>query len=134
MKACLNCQRDYENKRESSKFCSTNCRVKWNQKQPKKERAVSQVQLQVLYNSLLDLVSNAKQNPQSVSFEAKNTFSAPIPVQQPVYARKPKSMASYFDEKRELTCQEDYARWLEEVETDIHLKPYQKQILKTTNQ
>lgn len=32
MKACLNCEKEYQHKRESSKFCSDKCRVMYNRK------------------------------------------------------------------------------------------------------
>lgn len=54
---CLNCKIKFEPKKSFAKFCSTNCRVKWNRKQPKKD-VISKTQLQVLYNSILEAVGN----------------------------------------------------------------------------
>lgn len=55
---CLKCKKEYDSKRNSSKFCSTSCRVMWNRKngnkKPKDE--VTKFQLQVLYNSIKEMV------------------------------------------------------------------------------
>lgn len=57
MKDCLNCEKKFKEKRETAKFCSTNCRVKWHKKNGKKKKeAISEVQMQVLYNSILAAV------------------------------------------------------------------------------
>lgn len=54
MKTCLSCGKEYVNKRETSKFCSDKCRVSYNRKNPK--TVVTKFQMQVLYNSMLELV------------------------------------------------------------------------------
>jgi hypothetical protein len=61
MKACLNCQKEYENKREASKFCSDKCRVAYNRKHPK--NSISKVQMQVLYNQVLELIGSIPSAP-----------------------------------------------------------------------
>lgn len=60
MKACLNCQKSYQSKRDTSKFCSDKCRVAYNRKHP--QAGVSKFQMQVLYNNILAAVDsiNAK--------------------------------------------------------------------------
>lgn len=58
MKECLWCKEQYENKRESSKFCSTSCRVMWNKKYGKKKGQVGVDELQSLYNSILTAVNS----------------------------------------------------------------------------
>lgn len=57
MKECLWCKKEYEPKKETSKFCSTSCRVMWNRKYGKKKNQVTSDQLQELYNSVLAAVN-----------------------------------------------------------------------------
>lgn len=83
MKECLWCKEQYENKRESSKFCSTSCRVMWNKKYGKKKGQVGVDELQVLYNSILTAVNsiNAKNGqPPTVA-----TVIIPDPSKEPVW-------------------------------------------------
>jgi len=62
MKECLNCKKEYEPKRDSSKFCSTSCRVRWYQKHSKGKSKVTTMDMQELYNAVLSAVNsiNAK--------------------------------------------------------------------------
>lgn len=52
MKQCLNCQNDFEYKREAAKFCSDLCRVQYNRKNPKKTTPVSPC-MQEMFNSIM---------------------------------------------------------------------------------
>lgn len=58
MKACLNCQKEFEHKREAAKYCSDKCRVMYNRRFPKDW--VSKTQVQVLYNEMLEMAANLK--------------------------------------------------------------------------
>lgn len=60
-KECLNCQKEYQSERAKSKFCSNNCRVKWHRSNSpvQKEKNITKFQLQVLYNSIKDLIDKA---------------------------------------------------------------------------
>jgi hypothetical protein len=60
MKICLNCQKEYQNKREASKYCSDKCRVAYNRKHP--QNSVSKTQVQVLYNEMLEMVAIMKES------------------------------------------------------------------------
>jgi hypothetical protein len=71
MKQCLNCNKEYEAKREASKFCSTSCRVMWNRAQPKGKNKVTQMDMQELYNAVLGAINsiNTKNGqPEAVAF------------------------------------------------------------------
>lgn len=59
MKVCLQCDKDISARRETAKFCSDNCKVKWNRKNGKAN--VSKVQMQVLYNQILEVVGKIGQ-------------------------------------------------------------------------
>lgn len=56
MKLCAYCQKEYANKRDTSRFCSDKCRVAYNRKNPKKGDAITPVQMQVLYNSIMGAI------------------------------------------------------------------------------
>jgi hypothetical protein len=60
MNKCLKCGKEYEAQRSTSKFCSNKCRSAFNRKNP--TNGVTRVQMQVLYNSIMEAVSriNAK--------------------------------------------------------------------------
>ena len=57
-KLCEQCGTEFEYTREAARFCSGKCRVKWSRKNPKKE--VTKIQMGVLYNQMLDLISEMK--------------------------------------------------------------------------
>lgn len=84
MKICLNCQKEFEYKREAAKFCSDKCRVMYNRKNP--TNGVSLVQFKVLYNEVLNLVSQIKTVPlqtQQETLRPAKTISVEIsPVQE----------------------------------------------------
>lgn len=69
MKECLWCKEEYEPKREASKFCSTSCRVMWNRKYGKKNQ-VTPVQIQVLYNSILDVLGKIQYAAPKATYDA----------------------------------------------------------------
>lgn len=56
MKKCLWCDKEFESKKDTAKFCSTSHRVMYNRKHGKRDQ-VTPLQLQVLYNSLLTAIN-----------------------------------------------------------------------------
>jgi len=62
---CDTCGDEYEYRRKTSRFCSDKCRMAFGRENPKPESQVSKVQMQVLYNAVLDLVSNVNFAPSS---------------------------------------------------------------------
>lgn len=70
MKQCLNCQKEFEPKKPHGKFCSANCRVAYNRKNPQKPIPVSPC-MQEMFNSILAGINaiNAKNGqPPAISF------------------------------------------------------------------
>ena len=67
MKECLNCKREYEPKRATSKFCSTNCRVLYHQKHGKSK--IKPIQMQALYNSLMEAIDKMGKEPMPNYFQ-----------------------------------------------------------------
>lgn len=68
MKNCLNCGYEFQEKKDSAKYCSVSCRVMYNRKNPKDR--VSKVQMQDLYNSVKELIEAAKNNPPAPQYAA----------------------------------------------------------------
>ena len=64
MKKCVNCNKEYEDKRPSSKFCSDNCRVKYykkNKGQPKKVKGLSlEDKIDFIFNKMTELEEKPK--------------------------------------------------------------------------
>lgn len=60
MKKCLNCQKEFDYKREAAKFCSDRCRVQYNRKNP--TSSLKPFQMQELFNAIMGAVNtiNAK--------------------------------------------------------------------------
>jgi hypothetical protein len=54
---CLQCDNEFEHKRETAKFCSDKCKVKWHRKNPKKG-AVAKFELMTLYNEFKAAIQN----------------------------------------------------------------------------
>ena len=70
MKECLHCKKEFEEKRESAKFCSTSCRVMYNRKHGKKERLVFKNPKEVMdrlsaLDAKLDKIIYASPTPES---------------------------------------------------------------------
>lgn len=54
MNKCLRCQKEYEPKRSTSKFCSDSCRSAFHRDSPATK--VTRLQMQSLYNAVLEVV------------------------------------------------------------------------------
>jgi hypothetical protein len=61
MKECLNCQKEYEAKRETSKFCSVSCRVLYNRKNPKKKKVNPLEQMASFHQEMLETMFKIKE-------------------------------------------------------------------------
>ena len=149
MKGCLNCKKEYDNKRDASKFCSAKCRVMYNRKNPKK--TITPVQMQVLYNAVLDALASHKENfPQdfqnikSVGILKENGTVEPLSfdkMKAEIAAKDvlilnqreaKKLMGRFWSEKRELSA-DDYPDWLERL-NNSPLSTKQKELIKNTYQ
>lgn len=138
MKACLNCNNQYENKREASKFCSAKCRVAFNRKNP--QDRITKVQVQVLYNSMLEMMGKVGVSQERESQKPVQEAGKPLSfdlmkqaVQLPQVAVQA-IMRKYWDDKRELGGQDEYNDWLQKLYSDNRLTTKQKDLIKNTNQ
>lgn len=129
MRECLKCKKSIEDKNESAKFCSTSCRVMYHRKHGK-TKAISTVQVQVLYNSILDMVE--KIGGKSILepthlFVPKNEHIA-VAYQAPI-----RSFEYYRAAKKEIENEEDWLKMKNEIEQAPNLTPKQRNLLLTTN-
>ena len=63
MKNCLNCTEEFEEKRETAKFCSTSCRVMYNRKHGKNgkiKEGVKESKIDFIYTAVLGLIEAQK--------------------------------------------------------------------------
>jgi len=121
MRQCLECKKDYENKRESSKFCSTSCRVKHNRKSQKTK---SKIQLDVIYNAILDTIASMPKN------DAVSQMVRKVAYNEPSY-RVPsgKTFAQYQIAKEECLLPEQWAELEQEIINDTSLSQKLKNVL-----
>lgn len=128
MKDCLNCQKEYENKREASKFCSTKCRVMWNRKNPSDK--VTKVQMQVLYNEIMNRLDKIEFAPSKEVYDSpkmKITGDEYPKIQQPQIALK--SFDQWREKKRECESEEEWEQIKAGILTATNLSPKQKDLL-----
>ena len=128
MKNCLNCEKEFKNQREAAKFCSAKCRVMWNRKNP--SNGVSKVQMQVLYNSLMEAVGKLNEKGIAVPLTAVSTpkgYFAPTTVPQPQTALK--TFDQWREAKRECELPEDWEKIRVGIQSATNLSQKQKDLL-----
>lgn len=135
MKECLNCKKGFEQKKETKKFCSDSCRVMWNRKHGKKG-AIKPIQMQVLYNSILEAVGkinslggvNIPSAPLSDQNQALNTYQSNST--KPVIRR---SYEYYVQEKLACETMDEWEILKSKIEDDPYLTLKQKNFLIKNN-
>ena len=135
MKECLNCNKSFDEKRDSAKYCSGNCRVKWNRKNPKKEKKLSELQqIKVMYNILIKKIDDLALHTVSLPLDKfKQNFSDVVPQIEinPKIAIK-KTSAHWVELRRECQDANDFAKWIEDLENDQFLTIREKSQIKQT--
>lgn len=132
---CLNCEKEFTAKRETAKYCSTNCRVKWHKKHGSK-KGVSEIQVQVLYNSMLEMFSKFNKFPIDAGFNSDRNGDVGVSdiTQKQLEIKKPNIIRteSYFINriKEGFFSPEDHADFVNEVnESNLNQKAKQYLIL-----
>jgi hypothetical protein len=114
---CLFCENEFANKRETAKFCSTNCRVKWHNKHGgSKSGEVKKSTLQVLVNRMMDRLDKIEAaEPTPTVLDAPKY--KPI-FDEPLQYTKPKIKRSYENyQQLKLDC-DSIESW-EELKNEI---------------
>ena len=145
---CLQCDKEYEAKKDTSKYCSTSCRVMFSRKNKGNKKVEAEksflLQANVALNSLLEMVGKINYGANPVLGQS-DTKSIPLPSD---YAeiknigimgsngeitplRKPKSVVRYIEERLECGNADEYDYWLSQLESDPYLSDKDKQNAKT---
>lgn len=118
MKKCLKCNKDFEEKRQTAKFCSTSCRVGYHKKHGGTSATKMQSKTLIeMVSELLDIIKSPE----------------PRPTHIPIYKsddNKPLSMQDWLIQKRECESEEEYKKWLDRLNADTNLTYKQKKDLK----
>lgn len=124
MKGCLHCKKEFEAKKETAKFCSTSCRVMWNRKNGNKTKdAIQPFQMQVLYNSLLEMIDKVGKNNQLP------------PVIGTIIAQKSelpvsgKTFQQYMNDIADLEYEQEFKDKATEIQSATNLSQKQKDLL-----
>lgn len=135
-KKCLKCGKDFEVKRDSAKFCSTSCRVMWNRKNPSVQKKKAELRMDVIYNSILELIETHKadlpkdfRDVTNIGILKSNGNVEPMfPIKQEVR----KSPAEWVMEKREIPDgdTDSYKEWFNRLEACTYLNTKQKSEIK----
>jgi hypothetical protein len=132
MKECLNCNKEFEPKRESGKYCSDNCRVQWNRKNPKQEKGLTELQqMKVMYNTLIEKID--KLNLSSVYLpvnESKQSFDTTLPKNKKIMLKR--TPMQWVELRRDCQNSDDYNKWIVDLDNDTHLTQLEKKQIKAT--
>jgi hypothetical protein len=119
MKECLNCQNEFTAKRAAAKFCSVNCRVAYNRKQPQKNK-ISKLQMGAMYNSMMEAIAKMGQ----VSSQPKEVWNVP-PSTPSTYH----SFEYYQKARLECETEDDWMILKDKIQCDQYLSSRQKSLL-----
>lgn len=135
MKECLYCNKDFESKRDSAKYCSDKCKMQWNRKNPKKEKGLTELQqMKVMYNTLLQKIDNLSVNKieTNTAIQKKEIFAAPKEITKKLFIKR--SPENYVELRRDIPeyDEEGYRQWLSDVDNDPYLTDLLKKQIKAT--
>lgn len=136
-KECLNCKKEFEAKKDTAKYCSDSCRVMWNRSPlNKKEKGLTDLQqMKVMYNSLMEKIDKLSFPTIQVQPSAKLVSFDGIVHQveeKQQNARQSRTPAHWVELRRECESADDYAKWLQDLESDIFLTTREKSLIKQT--
>jgi hypothetical protein len=133
---CLHCEKEYQPKKKTSKFCSTSCRVMWGRKN--KSGLSQNAQMKVLVNTILDKLDKVVfMQPTPESFDGAKfdiiTHDEPLSfdaLKKP-FLKPQRSFDSYRQARVECESQEQWEALKEEILNDVNLSTKQKNLLTT---
>lgn len=121
---CLKCEKEYQPKKETSKFCSTSCRVMWGRKN--KSTVSQSVQMKVLVNTILDKLDK-------VDFVVSSPAVYDVPKIKNSTFDEPKvsskSFQQYMNEISGLEYEQEFRAKAEEIQSATNLSQKQKDLL-----
>lgn len=129
-KLCLKCEKPYKAKRANSKYCSDSCRVGFFNKNKKgiQDQPITGLQLQVLYNSLLQAISNIptiENKNQTILISDKKEPQKKIQIKR--------SPANWVELRKSLIDESEYNEWRKELEAADYLTELERKQILATN-
>jgi hypothetical protein len=105
MKECLHCKKEFQEQKQTAKYCSTSCRVMYNRNKPKKTKVfTTESKLEVMCNAVMDMLTTIKfQQATSDSYIWKPTN---IHDELPIFPTKPKLRRTFENyQQLKLDCE-----------------------------
>lgn len=136
MKECLWCKKDFQEKKETAKYCSTSCRVMYNRKNPKD--SISRVSMKVMYDLALRALEELKNNkPAELPADFLNVTKIGIAGQngiiEPLNFSKPQIALKSFEQwkgaKHECESEEQWEKIKDGINAAANLSQKQKDLL-----
>ena len=95
-KECLNCGKEYKALKPNGKFCSANCRVKWNRNKPEKG-ITTKMKIDFIYNALMGI------NSSHINSKNINTIKKGMPnnIDSEILVKKPNKSENKGNDKSE---------------------------------
>lgn len=84
MKECLKCGKEFQEKKETAKFCSTSCRVMFNRKKEKKDVAKN-VQAKVILNQVVEAMDDLRNLIKSANINTSISTPYDAPKYKPIF-------------------------------------------------
>lgn len=118
MAKCLNCEKEYVAKRETSKFCSDSCRVRHHQKNGKKDKIATQNEMRLILSKMNNAITELQSKVETANLGQKTAYEPMF--QQPVRVQS-KSFAQYEQEKLACETPEQWAELSKQIQNDTLL-------------
>jgi len=127
---CIQCNKEFEAKRETAKFCSDKCKMQWHRKHPKK--TVTKFDIQVLYNEFKAAIQELPKMQYITPISQKDEVAQYNTTHQNQFTGvetiKTKSFQEYMNEIAELDTPYEYEMKTKEIQASS-LSEKQKNLL-----
>lgn len=140
MKECLHCKKEFQEKKDTAKYCSVSCRVMFNRKHKVKALKFAAASNNTLLADLVEKVDRllgerinyAPTTPNSFDSDRINTFrrDEASQWQEPKFSPK-MSVADYVQERLQCDDVDSFNKWERKLEADLNLSQKEKQLAKT---
>lgn len=131
MKQCLNCEKQFNEKKETAKYCSTSCRVMWNRKNKDKPKTLNAEQrLTIIYNKIMEAIVSEPKFIQDQKKVVSDIETIGIAEYKPMFQQPKFSKSFQYYQQARLDCEnaDDWAELRNEIlQSDLSVK--QKELL-----
>jgi hypothetical protein len=129
---CLKCEKEFEQKRNTAKFCSVSCRVGWHRMFGKKN-LVTTIQMQVLYNEMMEAVAEIKRGgvlkPINETWQGNQQYAQTGNLVKKQASGVVRTYAWYLQAKIDCQTSEDWLELSGQIDQDPSLTQKQKDSL-----